>query len=98
MKTHFEPRRIQIAERVNFRRRRQSEGESIDQCNAALRKLAQHCNFGANLEHELRDQIVFGLLKESHQRRLLAVADLTYARTMELVQGYEAAEANTKAM
>ena len=40
LKKHYEPTRVQIAERFNFRKRNQAVGESIADYEAALRKLA----------------------------------------------------------
>ena len=78
LNAHFEPPRIEIAEQFHFRKREQAAGETIAEYNAALRKLATHCNFGAKLETELRDQIMCGLQQESIQRHLLTKAGLTY--------------------
>ena len=68
---HFEPKRIVIAERFYFHKRVQAVGESIAEFNAALRKLAIHCEFGATLAESLRDRFVCGLQHEATQRRLL---------------------------
>ena len=51
---HFEPTRVRITERFNFQRREQAAGESITDYDAALRKLATHCEYGTNLNMELR--------------------------------------------
>ena len=64
LKKHFEPTKVQIAERFHFRKREQAAGETVADYDDALRKLALHCNFGTNLEAELRDQIVCGLSNE----------------------------------
>ena len=92
LKLHFKPPRIEIAEQFHFCKREQAPGEHIVEYDAALRKLATHCNFGANLEIELRDQIVCGLQQESIQRQLLTKADLTYKRIIEMVKAAESAE------
>ena len=73
LKTHFEPTKVQIAERFHFRKRDQAAGDTIADYDA-LRKLASHCKFGANLE-ELRDHIC-GLRNESLQCRLLSGSDV----------------------
>ena len=89
---HFEPKRAIIAERFHFHKRQQAPGETITEYDAALRKLATHCKFGNYLEEALRDRLVCGLHNEAIQLRLLAEADLTYAKAMEMAQGLEAAE------
>ena len=95
LKKHFEPTKVQIAERFHFRKRKQAAGETADY-DAALRKLALHCNFGTNLEAELRDQIVCGPRNESLQRRLLTEVDLSYKKVMEMAQAIELADKHAK--
>ena len=46
---------------------------------AVLKKLAAHCNFGANLNETLQDRLVCGLHNAQMQKRLLS----------ELYQGFE---------
>ena len=98
LSTHFEPPRIEIAERFHFRKREQVAGETIAEYDAALCKLATHCNFGANLETELRDQIVCGLRQESLQRHLLTKAGLTYKKTIKTAKATELAEKNARSL
>ena len=43
---HFEPKRMVITERFYFQKRVETVGESIAEFDAALRKLAIHCEFG----------------------------------------------------
>ena len=50
-----------IAEIFQFHRRAQAADESIAEFDAALRKLATHCEFGETLEEALRDRFVCGL-------------------------------------
>ncbi len=67
--------------------------------HAALRKLAIHCGFaGDRPSEELRDHIVVGLRKKTDRKRLLTEADLTYKRTIEIVQASESAEKTTKSL
>ena len=77
LSSHFQPRRLVIAERFQFHRRTQAADESIAEFDAALRKLATHCEFGETLEETLRDRFVCGLRHEATQRRLLTEHALT---------------------
>ena len=45
LKTHFEPKKLVIAERFNFYRRDQHDGESIMDFVADLRRLTLNCEF-----------------------------------------------------
>lgn len=98
LKKYFETTRAIIAERFHFHKRQQAPAESITEYDAALRKLATHCNFGAYLEDALRDRFVCGLQCEAMQRRLLSEVDLTLKKAMELAQGMEAAASNTRSI
>ena len=59
---------------------------------AELRRLASTCEFKTFLEEALVDKFVCGLRKDNIQRRLLAEADLTLAKALQLAQEMEAAE------
>ena len=96
LKKHFEPKRAVIAEQFHFHKRNQAMGESTADYDAALRRLATHCKFGNYLEDALRDRFVCGLCNEAIQKRLLAETDLTLSKAMELAQGMEAADRNTR--
>ena len=58
---------------------------------AELKKLATHCNFGANLNEALRDKLVCGLQNIQIQRRLLSEAKLKYSKALEIAVAMEAA-------
>ena len=98
LRLHFEPKRAIIAERFHFYKRDQATGETIADFDAALRKLATHCNFGDTLEDALRDRFVCGLRHEAIQRRLLSETELTYQKAMEVARGIEAADKNTEVL
>ena len=96
LRKHYKPKRAVIAERFYFHKRDQAAGESITDFDAALRKLAIHCDFGANLPDTLRDRLVCGLNQEAMQRRLLLEKKRTYDKAMEMAQAMEAADRNLK--
>ena len=88
---HFTPKPLVIAERFRFYRRSQKEGESILQYMAELRKLSQHCDFGAFLPDALRDKLVCGLFQAHIQRKLLSEDGLTVDRAMSIAVAMETA-------
>lgn len=57
---HYLPKVSTILKHYHFGRRTQYEGESIENCVTALRKLASSCKFGALLEERIRDQFMLG--------------------------------------
>ena len=89
LKDHLNPKPLVIAERS---KRDQKEGETIAQYTAALRQLADTCEFETFLEQALRDRLVCGLYAENIQRKLLTEANLTLGRAYEIAQGMEAAQ------
>ena len=98
LQSHFQPKPLLIAERFHFHRRDQAADESIAEYVAELRRLSTNCEFGATLNDALRDRLVCGMRNTSAQKRLLAEADLTFKKALELSQGMEAAEKNSKAL
>ena len=68
---HLAPKPSEIVQRFKFNNRFRTEGESVADFVAALRNLAEHCEYGDTLETMLRDRIVCGIQDEKIQRRLL---------------------------
>ena len=69
LKTHYQPKRLIIAERYMFNQRSQHPGESIADYVAELRRLATTCKFGDFMDDALRDRLVCGLRSENSRRR-----------------------------
>lgn len=81
---HLSPKPLVIAERFRFHKRNQEEGESVTMFVAALRKLAQHCEFRDVLNDTLRDRLVCGLRNEAAQKKLLTERDLTLEKAINI--------------
>ena len=97
-KEHYEPKPLVIAQRFHFHRRNQTASESVSEYMAELHRLSTNCDFRDYLDQALRDRLVCGLRNEGIQRRLLAEADLTLKRALDLALGMEAAETNAKSL
>ena len=91
LKEHLSPNPSIIAERFRFHRRRQQEGESVNEYVAVLKKLAEHCEFGENLNDTLRDRLVCGLKNEQIQKQLLSKSTLTLPKATEIAVAMETA-------
>lgn len=91
LKKHLNPKPLLIAERFRFHKRNQLQSESITEYIAELRKLTEHCEFGAGLSDALRDQLVCGMHNEGIQKRLLTEDKLTLARALEIAISMETA-------
>ncbi|XP_039757341.1 uncharacterized protein K02A2.6-like [Pararge aegeria] len=92
VKDHLEPEQSEIAERHIFRQRKQQQGEGVKVYLQNLKHLAKTCSFGAQLEINLRDQFVSGLISEEMRSRLFAEKNIDYRRAVELALALEAAE------
>ena len=88
MKKHHNPTPSEMVESNS--RCRKSE-ESIAQYVAALRSLAEFCNFEDSLSKMLKDRLVIGVQDSHIQRRLLAEKALSFDKAFELAQSLEQA-------
>ena len=91
LKDHYDPPPSFMVERYKFNRRERAPDESIAQFVAALRALAEHCQFGDKLEEHLRDRLVFGINNVHIRQRLLAEKDPTYQSLVSLATALQMA-------
>ena len=93
---HHTPQPSAIVQRFNFNSRSQKEGETVAAFVAELRRLSEHCEYGATLDDMLRDRIVCGVRDSRVQKRLLAESVLTFQKAFKLVQTAELADKNAE--
>ena len=98
LKKHYQPTPSVIAERFQFHKRNQKEGESVAEYVAELKRLSTHCQFKDYLDDALRDRLVCGLRKESTQKRLLLEDKLTFTKAVETAQNIESVDKQTLEM
>ena len=91
MRDNMEPKTIVIAKRYKFYRRNQKEEETIASCIAELRRLARKCEFKDYLNTVLRDQLLCGLYHAAVQQKILAEAELSLDRAIQIAQACESA-------
>ena len=96
MQKHYNPAPSEIVQRYKFNSRFRGEGESVADFVASLRSLAEHCNYGQQLDEMLRDRRVCGIRDDSIQRRLLSEQKLDLNGAVEISQGIEPANANVQ--
>ena len=96
LKDHYDPPPSFMLERYKFNCRDRAPEESITQYIAALRALAEHCEFGDALEEYLRDRLVFGINNESIRQRLLAEKDTSYKSIVALATALQTAAKGNK--
>ena len=94
--SYDDPKPSVIVQRYKFNTRSRAEGESVATYVAALRDIAQHCEYKDPLQDMLRDRLVCGLKHRGMTNRLLAEKDLMYDKALELAQAMESAERGTR--
>ncbi|RXN38340.1 Retrovirus-related Pol poly from transposon [Labeo rohita] len=96
----YVPKKNVLSERYSFRARKQLNGESLAEYVAALKGLASTCEFGASLEEQLRDQLVYGICSKDLRARLLSAAyseQLTWSKVLDTVNNFECTVSSLKA-
>ncbi|XP_071493853.1 uncharacterized protein [Diadema antillarum] len=96
MKRHYNPVPSEIVQRCKFNSRFRSEGESVADFVASLRSLAEHCNYGQQLDMMLRDRLICGINDDNIQCRLLSEQKLDLKGAIDIAQGIKTANANVK--
>lgn len=86
---YFKPKQNEVINSYNLNKRNQEDGESFDTYYAAIRKLAENCNFGEQKNRMIRDKIVIGVRDQRVQQKLLEVKDLTLERTVDICRSAE---------
>ena len=71
VKTHFNPKPSAIIKRYEFNTRKQRPGETVAEYVAALRKIAEYCEYGDILNDMLRDRLVCSIADKRVQNRHL---------------------------
>ncbi|KAB0793260.1 hypothetical protein PPYR_12880 [Photinus pyralis] len=89
LSTHFNPKQSEIVQRFLFNKRNQKEGETVSAWVAELRKIGGLCNYGVELERQIRDRIVCGARNEALQRRLLSEPNLTFQMAFDTATATE---------
>ena len=89
-KQYCNPRRNTVYERHRFWSRNQGEGETIDQWVTDRKTKASACEFGEQRDLLIRDKVVFGILDERVNERLLRKPKLDLVKALDLCRAAEA--------
>ncbi len=98
VRDYYDPKPSSIVQRYKFNSRVRASNETVASYVAALRQIAEHCEYKDSLNEMLRDRLVCGVNHQGIQRRLLAEKDLTYAKALDLAKAMEAAEKSSQAL
>ena len=96
VKTHFNPKPSPIVKRFEFNKRKQQPGGSVAEFVAAIRKIAEYCEFGTTLNVMLRDRLVHGIADKRVQNRYLRESTLTYEEARDMALAAETADKDSK--
>ena len=66
---HYSPTLSEVMQHFRFNSRSRKTGESVAGYLAALRRLAEHCNYGDTLERMLWDRLAWGINDAGLQRK-----------------------------
>ena len=86
LNAHFQPQVNVTFQRHVFRRECQKADETVSQFVIRLRKLAQHCEFRAQSDAFIRDQVVDKCISKILRTQLQAERDLTLDRLLTLAR------------
>jgi transposase InsO family protein len=86
---HLRPVQFETCERAKFHNLVRSNGESFRTFLLRLQQSSARCNFGAELEVQLRDRIVAGVNDVEVQRRLLQEQPLTFQRAKTILLSHD---------
>ena len=81
---HFDVKKNVPYERSIFHQQKQKSGETIDNYVTKLRKLAQYCEYGPNLNDEIRDQVIAKCTSSKLRKRLLQETDLNLEKLQRI--------------
>ena len=90
VKDYYDPKPSIIVQRYKFNSQVKAAAESIATYVAALRQIAEYCDYKDSLQDMLQDRLVCGVNHQSILHRLLAEKDLTYKKGLELAKLLEA--------
>ena len=81
---HFNIKKNIPYERSVFREAKQETNESLDQFITRLRKLTTYCEYGNNVNDEIRDEVIHTCKSTKLQTRLLQEQDLTLEKVQNI--------------
>lgn len=97
LKEFYESESLEASENFKLYKRKQQEGESIQDYVAALQKLSLKCNL-VDCVGTLRNYFIFGLRDKRMQSRILKTKNLTLDKAVEIASSMELSEQGTKQM
>lgn len=99
LKKHYVVQANATYQRYIFWQSTQREGENIAQFVTRLHQVSEGNNYGAELENQIRDQIVQSCKLNDLRRKLMAKGDmLTFGETLKIACSFEVLETQIQTM
>ena len=89
LRAHYGVRTTQLAARHEFSHVTQKDSQTVDEFAAALRTASLYCEFGAELDGRLRDQLLVGLRSEPIRKRIMERDHISFADALKLAADFE---------
>ena len=83
---HLKPRTFTLKERATFNSLVRKQGQDIKDFIRLLQRQAAKCEFGNNLQDQLRDRLLAGINDTQLQKKLLLEDSLTFNRAKEICE------------
>ena len=96
LRSHYEPKLPKYLYRAKFESRIRQQNESINDFIAALRNLAEPCQFEKNLNERLCEKFVTGINDETIQQKLLTEQTLTLDTAIQIASSILTAQNGAK--
>ena len=93
LEKHLRPRNFEVYEREKFHTMQKKPDESYKNFILRVQRQASKCNFGSNLDLQLRDRLVAGITDLELKRRLLKESKLTLHMAKQILEDYDAVNA-----
>ena len=77
---------------MELRKRVQQPGESVSNYVVELKRMSRYCEYGTDLENNLRDTFVAGVRDPNVKQKLLLTKDLTWKDAQEIAISYESSK------
>jgi hypothetical protein len=89
LQAHVKPANFEATERAKFHNLCRASDERPRSFLLRIQQQAAKCNFGAQLEEQMRDRIIAGINYPEVQRKLLSKKKLTYAQAKQELSNYD---------
>ena len=86
---HVRPMNFEAAERAKFNTLMRSENQSVRDFVLVLQTQAVKCNYGEQLQMQLRDRLIAGINIPELKQKLLLMVDPTFQNVRQVCEQYE---------